>query len=224
MCGVSESVVRKWRHGQSDPSRENLVSIAKAGNVNLLWLATGEGEITSKEESSRFDAFDDIDRSGVRLGHSEDARRARLGLDEPEAMSDFALIPFYDVEASAGHGRWVDEETQLSQMAFRKDWLREKSLNPARCALIKAKGDSMEPTLHDGDILLIDTSIDAIKDDAIYIVQADGHLTVKRIQQGWDGSIVIISDNPRYEKQTIPSAQAKALKIAGRVRWYGHEI
>jgi len=41
LLGVSDSVVRKWRDGISDPSRENLVKIAKATGVDLQWLATG---------------------------------------------------------------------------------------------------------------------------------------------------------------------------------------
>ncbi|MDO8940856.1 MAG: XRE family transcriptional regulator [Methylicorpusculum sp.] len=139
-------------------------------------------------------------------------------------IDQLALIPFYDVQASAGAGSLVDNEQQISQMAFRKDWLKQKGLQASHCALIKAKGDSMEPTIHDGDLLLVDTSIDSIKDDAIYIVQADHHLIVKRLQQSLDGSLTIISDNQRYEKQTIGPEQAKTVKIAGRVKWYGHEI
>lgn len=139
-------------------------------------------------------------------------------------MDQLSLIPFYDVEASAGHGSLVDQEQQISQMAFRKDWLKQKGLQANKCALIKAKGDSMEPTIHDGDLLLVDVSIDSIKDDSIYIIQADHHLSVKRIQQDFDGALVVISDNPRYEKRIINPEQAKEVKIAGRVRWYGHEI
>jgi phage repressor protein C with HTH and peptisase S24 domain len=82
----------------------------------------------------------------------------------------------------------------------------------------------MEPTIHDGDLLLVDTQANTIKDDAIYIVQADHHLIVKRVQQALDGSLIIISDNKRYENQTIGSDQAEKVKVAGRVRWYGHEI
>ncbi|WP_333873106.1 S24 family peptidase [Methylobacter sp.] len=139
-------------------------------------------------------------------------------------IDQLALVPFYDVEASAGHGSLVDQEQQISQMAFRKDWLKQKGLQSNKCALIKAKGDSMEPTIYDGDLLLVDVSIDSIKDDSIYIIQADHHLSVKRIQQDFDGSLIVISDNPRYEKRIISSVQAKEVKIAGRVRWYGHEI
>lgn len=41
---VSGSVLRKWRSGQSDPSRTNLVKMARAAGVSLEWLATGEGD------------------------------------------------------------------------------------------------------------------------------------------------------------------------------------
>lgn len=99
-----------------------------------------------------------------------------------------------------------------------------KGLDATCCALIKARGDSMEPTLHDGDLLLIDTRFDAIKDDSIYILQADSHLIVKRVQLSLDGSLDIISDNPRYDKQTISAEDAKEIKVIGRLRWYGHEI
>ncbi len=43
MCGVSESVVRKWRDGQSEPSLAHCNALAKGSGVMLSWLATGEG-------------------------------------------------------------------------------------------------------------------------------------------------------------------------------------
>jgi phage repressor protein C with HTH and peptisase S24 domain len=138
--------------------------------------------------------------------------------------SEFELVPFFDVEAAAGAGSQVNSELQTSEMAFRRDWLSSKGLQADKCALIKARGDSMEQTIYDGDLLLVDTRIHSIKDDALYIIESDNHLIVKRIQQTLDGSLMIISDNPRYEKQIIEPKRAKELKIVGRVRWYGHEI
>lgn len=44
LIGVSHSVVRKWRDGMSDPSRENVVALAHATKVSVAWLAAGEGE------------------------------------------------------------------------------------------------------------------------------------------------------------------------------------
>lgn len=141
-----------------------------------------------------------------------------------EVWQDFALVPVLDVQASAGHGSNVELELKTGQLAFRKKWLREKSLNIEHLAIITAKGDSMEPTIRDGCILLIDRHIDTIIDDAIYIIQTDHHLIVKRVQQDLDGSLHIISDNKIYKEQLIPKEQAKEVKIAGRVIWFGHEI
>jgi phage repressor protein C with HTH and peptisase S24 domain len=150
---------------------------------------------------------------------------ASSGRDTAEAVwSDFALVPVYDVQASAGHGSLVESELQTGQLAFKKSWLKEKGLQVGHLAIITAKGDSMEQTICDGDTLLVDTRVDRIIDDSIYIIQADSHLIVKRLQQDFDGSVFVISDNPRYEKRHLNPEQAKNLKIAGRVCWYGHEI
>lgn len=207
-CGVSDSVIRKWRNGESDPSRRRLLTIAEAFNVDLIWLASGEGEMRRGRVSNSIQQHVINDVKGENL----------------EERNDFALIPMYDVEASAGHGAVVGEELQISQLAFRKDWLKSKGLQQNKLATIKTKGDSMEPTLYDGDLLLVDTRIEKIIGDSIYIINADQHLIVKRLQQSLDGSIAIISDNQRYEKQRLNPEQGKALKIAGRVCWYGHEI
>jgi phage repressor protein C with HTH and peptisase S24 domain len=82
----------------------------------------------------------------------------------------------------------------------------------------------MEPTINYGDLLLLDTRVNAIKDDSIYILQTDHHLIVKRVQLSLDGSLLIISDNKRYATQTLSADQAKDVKVVGRLRWYGHEI
>lgn len=138
--------------------------------------------------------------------------------------SAFVQVPFYDVTASAGHGSCIDQELITSQISFRKDWLMAKGLQLDQLVTLKTRGDSMEPTLHDGDILLVDKRVDRIIDDSIYIVQADHHLIVKRLQQSLDGAVHVISDNRQYEKQYLNPEQAAAIKIAGRVCWYGHEI
>lgn len=138
---------------------------------------------------------------------------------------DYTLIPFYsNVEASAGNGSVVYDEFEVSHLAFKREWLRHKGLQRDKLSLIRVRGDSMEPTLYDGDILLVDNRIDRVIDDSIYIIQADHHLVVKRLQQAIDGSLLVISDNSRYERQKINSDQLTSLKIAGRVCWYGHEI
>lgn len=51
LTGYSQSVIRKWRSGQSDPTRKALVALATAGKVSISWLATGEVDLEGKESA-----------------------------------------------------------------------------------------------------------------------------------------------------------------------------
>ncbi|WP_198014543.1 S24 family peptidase [Methylobacter marinus] len=190
------------------PGAEAIEGFIRAG-INANWLLTGQGEMLLSE------AVGAAAPPGVASIKEQEKK-----IDD----SEFELVPYLDIEASAGNGSLIDQELQTSQMAFRRDWLIQRGLQSSKCTLIKARGDSMEPTIHDGDLLLVDRRIVSIKDDAIYIIESENHLVVKRVQQALDGSLIIISDNPRYEKQVISPERARELKITGRVRWYGHEI
>lgn len=60
--GVSEGTIRKWAKGASEPRTSELVRLAQLLNVNLLWLATGEGPMRGERvESSRGCAAVDAD-------------------------------------------------------------------------------------------------------------------------------------------------------------------
>lgn len=197
--------LRDYELGKTMPGGDAITSFMSAG-ISADWLLTGEGEMLLDTPAKR--PTNDSDHTDM----------------QPEDWDDFAMVPLYDVEASAGHGAVVGEETQLCQLAFRKDWLINKGLQKDRLVTIKTKGDSMEPTLHDGDLLLVDTRVEKILDDSIYIIQDDHHLIVKRVQRALGGALAIISDNPRYKEQHLTPEQAESLKITGRVCWYGHEI
>jgi transcriptional regulator with XRE-family HTH domain len=42
-AGVSEGALRKWLQGDSEPTRERLMALARAAGVNVAWLAAGTG-------------------------------------------------------------------------------------------------------------------------------------------------------------------------------------
>ncbi|MGE0256871.1 MAG: helix-turn-helix transcriptional regulator [Alphaproteobacteria bacterium] len=138
---------------------------------------------------------------------------------------EFVFVPRYDIRASAGPGAWLDQERVLDHMAFRADWVRRTlGADPRRLALIAAIGDSMEPAIRAGDLLLVDTAVDRIVDDAIYVIAVDSTLMVKRIQRFLDGAVTIKSDSPAYDPQHLPPERAAGLHVAGRVRWVGRLI
>ena len=144
-----------------------------------------------------------------------------MGGDAPEG--GFTLIPLYDVEASAGGGTFVEVEAIVDRIAFKEDWIKHVlRVSPKDLALITTTGDSMEPTLSPGDMVMLDLSVNRITSNAVYVLQVGGTLMVKRIQRMIDGRVIIRSDNATYEAETVMGDDG--LNIIGRVIWAGRKF
>lgn len=140
---------------------------------------------------------------------------------------EFSFVPRYDVRVSAGPGAIVpfeDIDGTRQFVAFRTEWLRRIGVNPKTAEVLVAVGDSMEPTIRDGDLLLIDRSIDRMVDNGIYVLVIAGMVLLKRLQTRRDGSAVLKSDNARYDDEVVPAHEVPDLRIEGRVRWFGRTI
>lgn len=207
--GASVSGVKKWLSGSADPGWSYVVAAAAACEVSLDWLATGEGP---QRLGSRGSARGSVSDSG---------ERPLTRLDD-----GFVLVPRYNVEASAGPGALNGNEHVVDYMAFRQDFVRRVlRADPGNLVLITAVGDSMEPAIRAGDLLLVDRGIDRIMDDAIYVLGIGDELMVKRVQRFFDGGLMVKSDNAAiYKEQTVAPADVPRLRVAGRVRWIGRLI
>lgn len=138
----------------------------------------------------------------------------------------FSLVPRYEVRAGAGGGvAQVEMPPNLSGfIAFRTEWLRRLGVNPATAETLFATGDSMEPTIRDGDLLLLDRAVDRVVDNGIYVLVVGGLILLKRIQSRRDGSLVLKSDNQHYDDEVVPVDEVHDLKIEGRIRWIARTI
>lgn len=135
------------------------------------------------------------------------------------------MFPRYELQAGAGPGRLVESEQVVDFVSFKEDWVRNYLRVPRQnLALLDVKGDSMSPTMNDGDLILVDLRSSRLEDSAIYVIQFDDALLVKRIQRRFDGTVVIISDNPVYEPEIILKERAESLRIVGRVIWTGKKV
>lgn len=110
-------------------------------------------------------------------------------------------------------------------MAFKTSWLRANNLNQKHLDVIYANGHSMEPTINDGDVLLIDESKIEPKDGQIFAMQSasKGTIVKRLVKSDFDGWI-IRSDNPdkaRYGDETLRDGEINEVRIIGRVVWRG---
>lgn len=134
---------------------------------------------------------------------------------------DYYLVPKYNVEATAGKGDICFEEEIIDHLAFSDKWIKKAGLEKKKLSIITIKGDSMKPTLEEGDIVLIDHRYNTLKNDSIYVLLMDGELRVKRLQKGPD-QVIIVSDNTKYTPQHIDMQILDDLiKIVGKVAWIG---
>ncbi len=70
--------------------------------------------------------------------------------------------------------------------------------NRASTFFFKAFGDSMEPLIHAGDVLVVDRSISNFQNRVCIVVFSDQLICKRvRINQG-DGSVYLLSENPKH--------------------------
>lgn len=134
------------------------------------------------------------------------------------------LVPVYDVEVSAGDGTLpADVEAQVDQLAFPPGYLRRITSAPVRhLAIVTVKGDSMSPTLREGDVVMIDTTKRSLGYDGLFVLRMDGALHCKRVNRGSKAGLVrILSDN----RDVYPPAERPIEEVGavGKVLWYGRK-
>ena len=141
-----------------------------------------------------------------------------LGADSA-AGSPLVRVPRLDVAASAGSGALVDAEPRLGTLGLDPALLARLSARPRDLSLIRAAGDSMAPTLLDGDELLVDRGDRRVRPTgAVFVVRHDDALLVKRVSR-IDGGFRVASDNPAY-----PDLRLAAVEVIGRVIWLSRAI
>lgn len=139
-------------------------------------------------------------------------------------VQDFALVKRVDARLVAGPGAYNADAELLTPLAFRRDWLKMMHLNPGKCVVLAVVGDSMEPTLYNGDAVLVDERDVRIERDGLYALALGSELRVKRVQRRRDGGVTLISDNPRYLPEELSPGELHELRSLGRVVWAGHEF
>jgi Peptidase S24-like len=134
-------------------------------------------------------------------------------------------VPRLAVDASAGAGAFDGEERPRAHIAFDPAWLRRLARgSPEQLSIIRVAGDSMAPTLGDGDEILVDRG-DAGERlrDGIYVLRIDDALVVKRVALNPAArALSIRSDNPAYPGW--PDCDPAAIDVVGRVVWAGRKI
>lgn len=140
--------------------------------------------------------------------------------DLPEG--EYAMVPRLHVKLSAGPGSGVNQLTfdfddgQLR--AYSSEWIRSRHLKPNKLRVMKGSGRSMEPTIFDGDDLLINLAETEIIDGRVYALWYEGGERVKRLYRLPGGGLRIRSDNATdFPEIVLGPEYTGHVRIIGRV-------
>ena len=105
-----------------------------------------------------------------------------LGRQPAIRPANLIVVPRLALGASAGSGSLDDEEIAAGALAFDARWLRAIGGRPDMLSMIRVNGESMVPTLTDGDEIMVDRSdATARLRDGIYVLRMEDVLMVKRV-------------------------------------------
>jgi len=137
---------------------------------------------------------------------------------------DIILVPMVEARLSAGTGSFETGDGQERFYAFRLDFLRRKGI-PAQMALMRVSGDSMEPEIKDGDVVLIDQNQKTPTPGKLFAVGVEDMVYIKEVNAE-PGKLVLSSYNKAYPALEIDARGdlEDGIRIIGRAVWVGREL
>ncbi len=159
-------------------------------------------------------------------GETDDNSPIALPASALEAVTekyDLAFLPEFEIGYSMGGGTPFEHVEQRGVVPFQRQWLRSIMRGTIdELFVARGEGDSMQPTILDGDVVLIDTAQKDIRQqDRIWAVNYGDLGVIKRVRRLPGGNYVLLSDNA-----TVPPVKCfdEEMQVIGRVIWIGRRI
>lgn len=192
-AGIGTTTMQAWENGEREASIESIEKLAVLYKTSPQQIIFGKESYEQPEKTT----------------------------DNREQDNEYIYIPAYDIEVSAGFGAFsVGTQQSSRHFAFRKRWAQARGLEPTKLSAVFARGDSMEPTIKDGAVVIIDHRRNRAMDGKIYVIRIDDRLWVKRVQWLFDGGLRLISDNQIYSASDISKKelqQENNIEVIGQV-------
>lgn len=221
--GISQSTISTAE--RSGASSTDTATYAAACGVSALWLATGEGEKTPPFNYLPADIEwinqhigEDEHETAVRFASSDSGKalmlltekRARRQPIDLENNPDYPAIRRVKFKLSAGATGFAVDYTdeEGAPIVFQKTWYSRNGLTPERLFAVGVCNGSMEPGLHHGDTVVVNTASTDPKDGIVFAVNYEGEMVIKRLVrdagQWWLSSDN--SDQSRYPRKVCDAS------------------
>lgn len=140
-----------------------------------------------------------------------------------QITSHLDLVPITSIDLAYGMGgTFTDVPIEEDVLHFPRSWIKSiTSTPPEFLTFVRGRGDSMSPTIHDDDMILVDRSQKRVRDqDAIWAISVGDVGMIKRLRLRANG-VTILSDNDRVPPD---EATGDEVSIVGRVIYICHSV
>lgn len=192
--GRAQSAIAAIESGRNKEST-NIATIAKALDVDPVWLETGLGQMKSNNKTLEIIA-------------------------KTEVASGYIQFKQIDICTTIGNSESKDHNTlnEVRIVEVSEVWARKNIGNDFKnISIITATSDSMHPTFSEGDLLFVNIAIKHYRGDGIYVIDTPGGLLIKRLQTTISGDLKVISDNKNYDSEIISRTDLESIHICGKV-------
>jgi phage repressor protein C with HTH and peptisase S24 domain len=157
-----------------------------------------------------------IEHFGLQAAPAKPSQAAQ----QRDVTSDIAMVGIRHADAQFGLGATFSEDhTEVEVLQFPKVWVESITYSPAELlSWVRGRGDSMVPTIHDGDMILLDHSQRRVEDqDELWAFTVGDTRAIKRLRVKGD-RMLIFSDNERVPPDEEP---LDLVRIVARVVFVG---
>ncbi|MDL2272787.1 helix-turn-helix transcriptional regulator [Desulfovibrio sp. OttesenSCG-928-I05] len=210
--GVNRSAITQAKKRDAVPQKW-VLALSRSHGLSPDWLEFGKGPSRLR------------DLNDVRTMHAErTGRTEEAALPSPLAFAaterfqgEIIAVPQVQAKLCAGGGSFELEAVPVAEHPFPLSWLSRMG-RPSAMVFMDVIGNSMEPGIADGDMVLVDQSAVTPMPRSIMAVGYDDAIFIKRLERHGNG-VHLVSDNPEYPPITIRGDEMEQLRIIGKVVW-----
>lgn len=184
--GVTPNTLSNWENGKYEPDLASLAKLSEIFGVSVDYI----------------------------IGNSDNPaslplRSAPKDASFPGAIPvpKTAYLPIYGT-VSAGLGMHAEQELLGYEPS-------EEAFADGKHFFLRVKGDSMEPTIRDGDLVLVERDAEIENDNIIAVIVDGDEGVLKRVRCGLR-RVELISDNPAYPSRVFAGAEVDSIHVVGR--------
>ena len=217
--GLNRSAVTQAKLRDAVPQKW-ILALARRYSLSPDWLEFGAGQASPKPQPVPFStrclgsrALPVQERKTVAKPHAVASKQQA----STEIARELVYVPKAQAILCAGGGSFEVGALPVSEHPFPRQWLAKMG-NPAAMVFMDVVGDSMEPGIQDGDMVLVDQSNTRISLRAVLAVGLDDAIYLKRVEQR-NGGLLLRSDNSAYSDIEIHGDELNTFRVIGKVVW-----